>query len=335
MPGSLVGVVISHATMPETNHPAADPADAADLRPGLLLLAATAAALVWANSPWHASYETAWHGWRHTAVNDGLMSVFFFVVGLEVRRELTRGELRDRAHATVPVVAAIGGMAVPALLYLALAPAGSRHGWGIPMATDIAFALTVLNLAASRRAPSAMRAFLLTLAVVDDIGAVAVIAVAYHPPGLPVHPTLIAVVAGLAMPAALSGKLERALTPWTGLVVLPAFALANAGVRLAETSMSRVTLAVAAGLVVGKPIGAVAGAAFAAHERTPGRLTPALAAEHVAAVGLTAGIGFTVSLFIADLAFDDGATRAAAKLGVLLGSAAAGVLAAVFMRRRF
>jgi NhaA family Na+:H+ antiporter len=282
--------------------------------PGLVLLAATAAALVWANSPWHHAYETAWHGWRHTAVNDGLMSVFFFVVGLEVRRH--------RSLAPGPVAAAVGGMVVPALLFLAVAPASARHGWGIPMATDVAFALAVLD-AAGRRA-RALRPFLLTLAVVDDIGAVLVIALVYRPPGLPVHPTLLAVAIGLAFPPRRAGALERALTPWTTLVVLPLFALANAGVRLADTAVSRLTLAVALALAVGKPVGVVLGALAA--PRTPSR-------PHLLGVGLVAGVGFTVSLFVADLAYDRPSQRAAAKLGVLAGSAVAAAAAGAYNRR--
>lgn len=300
--------------------------------PGIALLAATAAALIWANSPWHHAYDTVWHGWRHTAVNDGLMSVFFFGVGLEVMRELRRGELRDPAHATVPIVAALGGMAVPALLYIAIVPAHARHGWGIPMATDIAFALTVLSLAGGRRVPRAMRAFVLTLAVVDDIGAVIVIALVYRPSGLPVHPTLIAVALGMAVPLRLGGRLERRLAPWVSALILPVFALANAGVRLADTAVTRVTVAVAVALVVGKLVGVTAGSAFAAHQRMPGRLTPALNGRHVAGVGLVAGIGFTVALFVADLAFADPATTAAAKLGVLAGSLLAAGLATAYLR---
>jgi NhaA family Na+:H+ antiporter len=282
--------------------------------PGLVLLAATAAALAWANSPWHESYETVWHGWRHTAVNDGLMSVFFFVVGLELRRH--------RSLAVPPVAAAVGGMVVPALLFLALAPGDARHGWGIPMATDVAFALAVLDTAGHRA--RALRSFLLTLAVVDDIGAVLVIAVVYHPPGLPVHPTLLAVALGLAFPPRRAGALERALAPWTTLVVLPVFALANAGVRVADTAVSRLTLAVALALAVGKPVGVVLGTWAA--PRTPSR-------PHVLGVGLVAGIGFTVSLFVADLAYDDAGYRGAAKLGVLAGSAVAALASSAYNRR--
>ena len=159
---------------------------------GMLLLLAAVAALIWANSPWRESYEHWWHtklavglGGRSIAqdlrhwVNDGLMALFFLVVGLEIKRELLTGELRDRRTAVLPAVAALGGMVVPALMYLVLNAGGSgSHGWGIPMATDIAFALGVLTLAA-RHAPPSLKPFLLSLAIVDDIGAIIVIAISY------------------------------------------------------------------------------------------------------------------------------------------------------------
>jgi Na+:H+ antiporter, NhaA family len=159
---------------------------------GIALLVAAAVALLWANSPWHGSYDALWHSrvtigfgvfrvdedLRHF-VNDGLMALFFFVVGLEIKREVVHGELADRRVAALPVLAAVGGMAVPALLYLVLAGGGEGgHGWGIPMATDIAFALGVLALLGSRVPPS-LKLFLLTLAIVDDVGAILMIAVFY------------------------------------------------------------------------------------------------------------------------------------------------------------
>jgi NhaA family Na+:H+ antiporter len=300
----------------------------------MLLLAATVAALVWANSPWHVGYDTAWHGWRHHAVNDGLMSVFFLAVGCEVKRELTIGTLRDRAHATVPALAALGGMAVPALVYLAVA----RHqpgGWGVPMATDVAFALAVLS-AAGPRVTRSMRAFLLTLAVVDDIGAVVVIALFYRPPGLPVHPTLLAVVLGLALPVRHAGRVERALGPWSALVVLPVFALANAGVRIVggDERIVAVTIGVAAGLVVGKVVGITGATALAVRLRL-GRLPADLGLGDVAAVGLIAGVGFTVALLVAGLAFPGSRpATTAAKVGVLGGSALAAVAGALAVRLR-
>lgn len=324
---------------------------------GVALLAATGAALVWANvAP--GSYEHAWHGdldLRHW-VDEGLMALFFFVVGLEVRRELLHGELRGRRTATLPVAAALGGMVVPALLYLVVA--GGR-GWGIPMATDIAFAVGVLALL-GRRAPSGLKLFLLTLAVVDDIGAVLVIALAYSqdvepmrvvvalvllgsagatPRPVPsvllavgawaalldsgVHATLAGVAAAFVVPA--GQEVEERLHPWTSFLVVPLFALANAGVSLdlAAAFDSAVGWAVVVGLVVGKPLGIVV--ASAATVRLGwGELPRGVRWPHVVGAGALAGIGFTVSLFVTGLAFD----RAVVAEGATVAVLAASVLAA-------
>ena len=177
---------------------------------GVFLVAAAVVALVWANSPWQAGYEALWHTeagvnvgrWSleldlREWVNDGLMAIFFLVVGLEVKRELLLGELRDRRQAALPVIAAVGGMVVPALLFIALNPSGPEsEGWGIPMATDIAFAVGVLALVAPS-IPSSLRLFLLTLAIVDDIGAILVIAVFYSKS---VDPTWLVVAAASSWP---------------------------------------------------------------------------------------------------------------------------------------
>jgi NhaA family Na+:H+ antiporter len=399
------------------------------------VLVAALAALVWANSPWHVSYEELWTtelavriaDWsisedlRHW-VNDGLMSLFFLVVGLEIKRELLTGELRGPRAAAVPVIAAVGGMIAPALIFLAVNAGGvGARGWGVPMATDIAFAVGVLTIAA-RHAPPGLRPFLLTLAIVDDIGAIIVIALFYSSdivwPALAaaaglcaaivalqriqvraavvyvtlgvfvwlavyeagVHPTIAGVVLGLLTPAvpfqrpgavseeahrvadltvddpeppdadahhwlelttlsreAVSplARVEHLLHPWTSLLVIPLFALANAGVRLtadvaAEAATSAVTLGVVLGLVVGKLAG-VTFASLAAVRLGVGRLPEGMGLRHLVGVGAVAGIGFTVSIFVADLAFDDALVVDVAKIGVLAGSLAAGLLgAAVF-----
>jgi len=408
---------------------------------GLVLLAASIAALVWANvdpsgyqDVWHTQFTVSigGHGVTDTllhAVNDGLMGIFFLVVGLEVKRELTIGELATRHAALLPLFAAVGGMVVPALVYLALAAGdGTTSGWGIPMATDIAFALGALAALGSR-VPAALVAFLLGVAVIDDIGAVLVIALVYsdaiagswlagaagalalmwllrragvrhlapyialgmvawfstYQSG--VHATIAAVAIGLLTPAtafqrpqavvaearevaarlaahpsprevdegrwmqiswlsrdAVSplSRLSHALHPWSAFVVLPVFALANAGVVLSPDSLEAavdtpVTLAVAAGLVLGKPIGIVAGAALATALRASS-LPHGVSWAQMAGVGILAGIGFTVSLFITELAFTDQVLVDAAKIGVLGGSLVAAVggmvLLAILGRRR-
>jgi NhaA family Na+:H+ antiporter len=362
---------------------------------GLVLLLAALAALVWANTD-TAGY-TGWWGRELTIgpggaaiteslvhwVNDALMTVFFFVVGLEIKRELVIGELRDRARAALPAVAAVGGMVVPALVYVAVnLGGGDLDGWAIPMATDIAFAVGVLALLGAR-VPTGLKVFLLTLAIVDDIGAIVVIALFYssgvdaiwlgaaaivvggmiamsrarvdHPlayvvPGVllwwclheaGVEPTLAGVVLGLLTPALprrgvpVLERLERRLHPVSSFAIVPIFALANAGVVLTGDAIdhavaSRVTIGIVVGLVVGKFAGIVSASALALRLRI-GRLPDGLALRHVTAAAVLGGIGFTVSLFITDLAFR-GATIDDAKIGVLAASALAAVIGTVVLR---
>ena len=355
---------------------------------GILLLAAAAAALVWANIA-SGSYERLWStsmtigsgDWsipndlRHW-INEAAMAVFFFVVGLEVKREFVVGELRDRQAAALPISAAIGGMAVPALIYLAVnGDADGNSGWGIPMATDIAFALGVLTVV-GKRIPPGLKLFLLTLAIVDDIGAILVIAVAYTDKlsigflalafgflsaswavgrvgrwgwlrvvlalgawtavsQAGIHATIAGVAIALVTPAADAPRLEGALHPWTSYLVVPAFALANAGVVfgggvLDGASTMRVAVGAAAGLVVGKILGITVGAAVATRLGIA-RLPAGVGWRHLVGAAGLGGIGFTVSLFIAGLAFEDGALLDAAKIGILGGSVAAGLVGSLLL----
>jgi len=321
-------------------------------------------------------------------VNDALMAVFFLVVGLEIKRELVYGDLRDRRMAAMPAIAAAGGMVVPALIYL-IVTAGSpgSRGWGIPMATDIAFAVGVVALLGPR-VPAGLKLFLLTLAVVDDIGAIVVIALFYAgdvhvefllvAAGLVVamfglrragvvgmapyvvlgsgvwlavrasgvHATIAGVVLGLLAPArpltpdaAVSPveRLEHVLHPWTSFIVVPLFALANAGVELGGHSFDgpgtvRVGLAVMVGLVVGKTVG-ITSAAWLAVRAGVGRLPEGTTWPMIAGVATIAGIGFTVALFVSDLAFVPGPLQDSAKLGVFGASTLAAVLGAVVLKR--
>jgi Na+/H+ antiporter NhaA len=389
---------------------------ATEVGSALILLAATLVALLWANSPWGDSYEQLWstelavrlgdasvsYDLRHW-INDGLMAFFFFVVGLEIRRELDMGELRERRRVAVPVLAALGGMTVPALLYTAFnAGTDAVHGWGIVMATDTAFALGVLALV-GRRWPLRLRVFMLTLVVVDDVGALLVIALAYTSDlswqplllaagvfavvvglrsagvrhGAPylllgvvlwlalleagIHPTIAGVAMGLlatAYPptrdalqqAASQWRLFReqptseyarsasrgvSLTispnermqalyhPWTSFVVVPLFALANAGVALdAEllraAASSPVTIGIVVALVAGKLVG-ITGASWLATRRWLGGFPLTVAWPPLVGVATVAGIGFTVALFIAEVSFE-GDTLAEAKIGILTAS---------------
>jgi NhaA family Na+:H+ antiporter len=316
-------------------------------------------------------------------VNDALMTIFFFVVGLEIKRELVRGELRDRSRAVLPVLAAVGGMVVPALLFVAInIGGGGLDGWAIPMATDIAFAVGVLALLGPR-VPSSMKLFLLTLAIVDDIGAIVVIALFYSSgveplwlggavvvvlavvvmsrlhvdrplfyvvPGVllwlclheaGIESTLAGVVLGLLTPAlprrgvAVLERLESALHPVSGFVIVPIFALANAGVVLTGDAIdhalaSRITIGIVVGLVVGKFVGILGASAVALRLRI-GRLPDGLGLRHVAGIATLGGIGFTVSLFITDLAFR-GSMTDDAKIGVLGASALAAVIGMAVVR---
>jgi len=367
---------------------------------GLALVAAAVVALVWANSPADDVYFDLWHtdltlgagrfarteDLRHW-VNDGLMTLFFLVVGLEIKRELVVGELRDRRAVALPAVAALGGMALPALIYLAIntADGGVPRGWAVPMATDIAFCVGVMALLGSR-VSSSLKLFLLTLAIVDDIGAITAIAIFYGEPlsyfplllcvallaayaamhrrrvrGWPayavvgvvawaallasgIHATLAGVALGLLTSAARSGagessveRAERVLHPWSSLVVVPVFALANAGVPLsvdavAEAASSPVAVGIAVALVAGKLLG-VLGATWLGARAGLGTLPTGVRWAEVAGVAALAGIGFTVSLFVTGLAFDDEAAARAATIGILAGSLVAAVLGAEVLRR--
>jgi Na+/H+ antiporter NhaA len=379
-----------------------------------VLLAGVILALLWANSPWSHSYESLWStklaitiggsgivtDLRHW-VNEGLMTFFFLVVGLEAKRELDLGELRERRRLTIPVVAALGGMSVPVAIYLAINAGGpGAHGWGAAMSTDTALALGALALL-TPRAATRLRVFLLTLAVVDDLGALVVIAIAYT-----THVSVVAlaaavvlfavllllryapewrrpasavvavglwvamfksgidpVISGLAIGLATSAypparedleratvltrsfreqptpelareaqqgllsaispneRLQYSLHPWTSYVIVPLFALANAGVHLSggllgDAAGSPITLGILAGYLIGKPLGIAGASWLASRPALHGPRSP-LSPPLLAAGGAFAGVGFTVSLLISSLAFS-GEHLAEAKLGALV-----------------
>jgi NhaA family Na+:H+ antiporter len=397
---------------------------------GVLLLLASALALIWANSSFADSYHALWQipisfavgGVQfsrslHFFINDGLMTLFFLVVGMEIRREIHAGALSSLRQAALPIVAACGGVAVPALLYARL-NVGSigLHGWAIPTATDIAFAVGLLALL-GKRVPVSLRIFLLTLAVIDDVIAVLLIALfyssglyypgfalagagillvlvwqrmgiasafAYLLPGALIwigmlmtgaHPTLAGVMLGLLTPVTglASGeaprrvlarlvatlrwdhaaekqcppsrrevrlaqrallapviRVQQALHPWVSFVLMPLFAVANAGISLAAIDLSIsesrwAFLGVTLALLAGKPVGVFI-STWVMVRLGLCRLPAGLCWRGVALIGLLAGIGFTMSIFIANLAFQDANLLGAAKLGVLLGSSLSAVL---------
>jgi len=359
---------------------------------GVLMLVAAAVALVWANvAP--STYGAVLHvrlgplDLEHWSA-DGLLAIFFFVAGLELKRELTVGTLARPAQALVPVVAAVCGMAVPALVCLAinLGPGGRPTAWAVPMATDIAFALAILAVVAPGLPPG-LRAFLLTLAIVDDLGSILVIATVftdrvafgwlagaaavavlwwllqrrrvrgwylYVPLGLVcwwcvhesgVHATIAGVALGLLSrgsrtdPQAPLNAWEHRWRPVSAGVAVPLFALFAAGVALTPAALKALVttplgLGIVLGLVVGKTVG-VFGGAYLTARFTRAELTPGLRWSEVFSVSVLAGVGFTVALLIADLAFPDAPALAEeAKAAVLAGSLIAALLAAVSLRRR-
>jgi Na+:H+ antiporter, NhaA family len=366
---------------------------------GLVLLAAAVAALIINNSPLDWLYDRLLDtpvAVRVGAlaldkplllwINDGLMAVFFFLVGLEIKRELLEGELSTFGTAALPAVAAIGGMIVPALIYVAFNAddAAALRGWAIPSATDIAFAVGVVALLGSR-VPSALKVFLLALAILDDLGAIVIIAAFYTSDlhwsalllavigcailatlnlrgvtGLApylltglfiwvcvlksgVHATLAGVVVALAIPLrggsaeerSLLEALEERLHPWVAFAILPLFAFANAGVSLTGMSPGRlldpVPLGIMLGLFLGKPIGVLAATALAVAAGLAPRPENSTWAQ-IAGIGMLAGIGFTMSLFIGMLAFSEPAHAAQLRLGVLAGSILSAVAGYLVLR---
>lgn len=393
---------------------------------GLLLIFVTLIAMGWANSPWSDSYlhftetpigfafgsfilQKTLHHW----VNDGLMVIFFFVVGMEIKRELLEGELSSPRKAALPIFAALGGMVCPALFYLAFnSGPETSHGWAIPMATDIAFAVGVLVLL-GRRAPMALMVFLLALAIVDDLGAVVVIASFYteelHPAALGwaligfamiwilrfagvrarsiylvlsiavwfavlksgVHATVSGVVLGFltplgaliprnllhsAVPKLLDDlneeKLQRLqylveetqspleksveiLHPWVNFLIMPIFALVNAGVVLKGVDLQsvfshQVTLGVLAGLVLGKPIGIVV-TCWLATKAGVAELPRGVTWLQILGVGCLAGIGFTMALFVSHLSFKLPGFETYSKVGILSASLLSAILGSIIL----
>jgi Na+:H+ antiporter, NhaA family len=401
---------------------------------GILLIAATVVALVWANSPWGETYSELWQtkltigleGFSLTKdlthwINDGLMALFFLVVGLEIKREILVGELSSPRQAALPIAAALGGAVVPAAIYLAInAGTEGTSGWGIPMATDIAFALGVLALL-GERAPIGLKVFLTALAIVDDIVAVSVIALFYTSEiswaALAVGAAFLMALVGanlagvgkplvygvlgiglwlaflksgvlLAMTVPASSfidtgeflkrsrglldrferagergdhvlsneerqavlhalndateklepplqEMEHALHPWVVFLIMPLFALVNAGVPLGEglteALISPVALGIVAGLVLGKQLG-VTLLAWLSVRAGISELPEGLTWRHVYGAGWLAGIGFTMSLFISDLAFSGGSLLETAKLGILVASLIAGLVGWTILR---
>lgn len=357
---------------------------------GFLLIGCTIVSLLAANIFIGEGYLHLWHSQVGTEsleywINDGLMTLFFLLVGLELRQEIRSGELSSRKKALLPLLCALGGMFVPALLYMGSA-AGTPYtsGAGVPMATDIAFALGILSLC-GKRVPPSLRIFLTALAVIDDLGAILVIALFYTETvsllnlGLSlgifgmlllfqffrvnklwpyliggifmwyfmlhsgVHATITGVLVALAIPVeskkgkpSLSHRLEDYLKAPVNLVILPLFALANTAIPIGGNVLQTLTtpygIGIAAGLVVGKPLGVLAAGAIAVRSRLC-RLPKGAGWRHMTGIGFLAGIGFTMSIFITLLAFDDPEVMIGAKLAILLSSLVAGAVGYLLLVR--
>ena len=408
---------------------------------GIVLFTAAVVALIWANSSWGHGYEAVWETHLKVGlgrfvmdepleiwINDALMAVFFFVVGLEIKRAMLVGELVSLRRSTLPIVAALGGMVVPAVIYIALNTEGeASRGWGVPMATDIAFSLGVLSLLGSR-VPIALKVFLTAVAIIDDIGAVIVIAVFYTGDiewaALGVGAALLVVLAAINMlgvrslivyafvgvlvwfaflesgvHATVAGVLvaaivpikirvrtpdfvsrcrdllallersesdrdtirasqdqkavlqefetavhqmesplhrfEHLLTPYVAFFIMPLFALANAGVHIQgdfwDALLQPINLGIVAGLVIGKQVG-ISLSAWASIRWGIAELPFGVSWRHLYGVGILGGIGFTMSLFISNLAFTDGVLGSEAKIGILVGSLISGVIGFLVLR---
>ncbi|MET1057598.1 MAG: Na+/H+ antiporter NhaA [Pedobacter sp.] len=360
---------------------------------GIILLLSVVLAILWANSSFYASYHDLWEtkfalGWGvwklneplHIWINDALMAIFFFVIGLELKREFLEGELSSVSKALLPMMAAMGGMIVPALIYFMVnRGTTAEHGWGIPMATDIAFALALLAMA-GKHIPSSVKVFLSALAVADDLGAVLVIAFFYTqglsliPLGFAgifvlmliagnrfgirsigfylligiavwlcfflsgVHATLAGVVVAFTIPSGtLLQKMEHGLHPWVAFLIMPVFALANSGISIGadflDTVVNPVSIGVTAGLVLGKCLGIFLFTWIMVRFGL-GSLPSGATWKHMFGVALLGGIGFTMSLFISGLAFNEALFADQAKYGILIGSVIAGILGSIVLSKK-
>ncbi len=365
-------------------NPIKDLADTGRLS-GILLLIATAISLIWANMETGETYIAFWHKELHIGpleksvehwVNDGLMVIFFFFVGLEIKREVLGGELASVQKALLPSLAALGGVMVPAIIYFSLNRTGPpSHGWAIPTATDIAFSLGIMSLLGDR-VPFSLKVFLTALAVIDDLIAVLIIAVFYTSniqtdmllyaggvmlvlcllnyfkvestiwyliPGAilwyfvlksGIHATIAGVLLAVTIPLHKINKLEHALHEPVNYLIMPIFALANTAILLPDDVsgllLSNLSFGVILGLVVGKPLGIV-GMSWLAVKVKLASLPKGLNWKHITGLGFTAGIGFTMSIFIASLSFKEPDLQNSAKIAIMVGTTLSAVIGLVWL----
>jgi NhaA family Na+:H+ antiporter len=308
---------------------------------GFVLVAACLIALICANSPFQSEYLNFWHP-KIAFVNEGLMSIFFFLVGLEIKREFLHGELRNRKAAALPVIAAIGGMITPAIIYLAINSNGdAQKAWAVPMPTDIALAIGALALLGSR-IDTSLKIFLLTLAIADDLGSLAVLGIFYsHSISLTkVASTFGAVILAWLLPTSKKlpiDSLIRSIHPLTSFLVIPIFALANVGINIPLASLSSlfsspVTYGIILARVIGKIIG-ISVFAWLSVKIGIAKLPVGVSFDQIVGIAALAGMGLTVSLFLAEIAVKSSQVLSEVKLGLILAAIISAVLGLSILRR--
>ncbi len=301
---------------------------------GKLIIVFLVIALIIANSPLSDAFADFTHlklGLTvHDWVNDILMAVFFYIIGVEIRHEITDGEFRDRKQAVWPIAAAIGGMAIPAAIFAVInIGTDSLNGWAIPTATDIALVVGLLGLL-GKRIPNSLRVFLLTLAIADDLLAIIVIGIFY---GGGLHPAIIGAFLGLILPSV--DYITKRATALSTLIVIPLFVLVNANVQLSGLDISsdfKLFIGIILGLVLGKTIG-IFGTSWLLAKTKVIKIPEAISNYQLLGASVLAGIGFTVSMFVATLAFSDPDMIAVSKIGIFIGSLLAGILGMAILQK--
>ena len=308
---------------------------------GIALVVACAVALIFANSPLHQSYESLFDPF-HKFINEGLMAVFFFLVGLEIKREFVDGEFKNPKNAALPVLAAIGGMAIPAIIFAFINSGGSAaDAWAIAMPTDIALALGALALLGSR-IDSSLKIFLLTLAIADDLFSIIILGVFYSSgiSAIKIASTIGAVLLALVLPTGkrvTTTRLINWIHPYSAFFIIPLFALANIGVRidfstLGETISSPIATGLIAGRVIGKIVGITLFAWLAIKLKIANKPTT-LTFKEISGAGALAGMGLTVSLFIADLSLTSKTDLAQVKVGLIIAAIISAVIGVMALRK--
>ena len=308
---------------------------------GIVLVISALIALLFANSPYKESYAAFWHP-GEAFIGEGLMSIFFFLVGLEIKREFIQGELQDPKKAALPILGAIGGMLTPALIYLAVNHGGDgSRGWAIPMPTDIALSIGALALLGSRVHPS-LKIFLLSLAIADDLGSIIILGIFYSQgiSALKIASTIGAVLLAWLLPTNSRFSLDRLIDwihPWSSFLVIPVFALSNIGVTIDTSSLQTlITSPISLGIIVGRVVGKFIGITFFAWLAVKigiAKLPQGIRMPEIAGVAALGGMGLTVSLFISELALDDPTQLSQVKTGLIISAILSALIGLGILRK--